>query len=113
MQALVAAVDEMRALGIEPLAVLIGGSVLDPKAKARDLDCVIFYSRAADLELPADWLKAAQRRWRDCRLDARLIPADAGPLLLIKTVSFFTALYSQNKTSEPLTRGLVLVDCST
>jgi hypothetical protein len=113
MQGLVAAVDEMRAHGIEPLAVLIGGSVLDAKAAARDLDCVIFYSRTADLELPAKWLKAAQCRWRDCRLDARLIPADASPLLLIKTVSFFTALYSQNKTSGPHARGLVLIDCCT
>jgi hypothetical protein len=44
-------------------------------------------------------------------LDLRLLPLDGDPLLLIKTVSFFSMLYSKNEGERTIIRGLVLVDC--
>lgn len=109
--ALVAALDELRSRSVMPVAALIGGSVLDAAPEPGDLDCVIFYAMKAGDEAPVGWLKEAQSAWRSRGLDARLIPADTDPLMLIKATSFFTSLYARTKTSDRLTRGLVLIDC--
>lgn len=108
---LVAAVDEMPALGIVAEAVLIGGSAIGPKPDPSDMDCVIFYRRSMPDVFHADALAEFQRTLKTRRLDARLIPSDGDLLVLMKTVSFFTTLYSKNAGQREIVRGLVLIDC--
>ena len=112
LQELVVAVEELRSLGLEAVAALLGGSAIGSKPDPADLDCVIFY-RARDQEAAANptlGLAGFQQRMKARRLDLRLVPADGDPLLLIKTVSFFTTLYTTSPRLD-LVRGLVLLDC--
>ena len=108
---LIAALDEMPSLGMVAEAVLIGGSAIGPKIDPSDMDCVIFYRRAAGDAFRADSLAEHQRRFKTRRLDARLIPSDGDPLLMMKALSFFTTLYSKNAGATEIVRGLVLIDC--
>ncbi|MGK6356622.1 DUF6932 family protein [Sphingomonas sp. DT-207] len=110
LRQLIAAVDDLRASSVQPIAALLGGSAIGPKPDPSDLDCVIFY------ELPeqkdqARGFGAFQRHFKSHGLDLRLIPADGDPVLFIKAVSFFSALYAKNAGDDRIVRGLVLLDC--
>lgn len=106
-----AGLERLRLLGVEPVAALLGGSAIGPKERPCDLDCTIFYRVAPDVTPRLGELAPLQRDLRQRRLDVRLFPLDSDPLLLIKTVSFFTTLYSKHNTSLEIVRGLVLLDC--
>lgn len=107
---LVVTLKTLSELGGEGVAALLGGSAIGPKPDPGDLDCALFYrwvDGAADAAALARLQAAAKAR----DLDLRLLPLDGDPLLLIKTVSFFTMLYSKNEGERTIIRGLVLVDC--
>ncbi len=102
--------DQLQSIGARPVAVLIGGSAIGPKPNPSDLDCVLFYE-VIEGESPSKHLSKLQKQLKSRGIDARLIPIDGDPLLLIKAVSFFTTLYSKNSGSLEIVRGLVLLDC--
>jgi hypothetical protein len=97
-------------MGGEAVAALLGGSAIGPKPEPGDLDGVLFY-RWVDGNVDAAALARLQASAKARGLDLRLQPVDADPLLLIKTVSFFSMLYSKNAGERTILRGLVLVDC--
>jgi hypothetical protein len=104
--------------GVSIDAILIGGSFTDlSKPDPADVDCLLFYRRAAaDNPVEAKRLAALRLRAKAAAVDLRFIPVDGDPLPLIKSVSYFTSLFSQDKPAETPTtarsaNGLVLVDC--
>lgn len=102
--------DELSDAGGQGVAALLGGSAIGPKPNPGDLDCALFYrwsAGTADVAALARLQRSAKARG----LDLRLLPVDGDPLLLIKTVSFFSMLYSKNEGERTIIRGLVLVDC--
>jgi hypothetical protein len=104
--------------GVSVEALFVGGSFTDTANPAPgDLDCLLLY-RQADPGRVVDVaaLAGLQSVARQEGVDARFIPVDGDPLVLIKTVSYFTLLYAKRKTApdEPevrIVRGLLLVDC--
>jgi len=107
---LAAAVEALRGLGAEGVAALLGGSAIGPKPEPGDLDCALFY-RWVEGRPAVAALAALQTTAKARGLDLRLLPLDGDPLLLIKTVSYFSMLYSKNEGERTIIRGLVLVDC--
>lgn len=103
--------DQLRALGATPIAALLGGSAIGAKPDPSDLDCVVFYEQTGDRQVKAEDLRRLQRDLKQRSVDARLIPMDGDPLILLKAASFFTTLYSKNEGSLQIVRGLVLLDC--
>jgi hypothetical protein len=102
--------EQLRAIGATPVAALLGGSAIGPKPDPSDLDCAIFYEVKPGTN-PAAQFGALQARFKQSGIDARLMPMDGDPLLLMKAVSFFTTLYCKNAGSLQIVRGLVLLDC--
>jgi hypothetical protein len=107
---LAATVEALKGLGAEGVAALLGGSAIGPKPEPGDLDCALFY-RWVEGRPVAAALATLQAAAKARGLDLRLLPLDGDPLLLIKTVSFFSMLYSKNEGERTIIRGLVLVDC--
>lgn len=103
------ALAELRSAGVQVRVVLIGGSLLDRERVPRDLDCVLFYARPD--ETAAMDLGRWQAKQRSLGLDARLIPIDVDPLIVLKSAIYFGLLYSQRKQPGLPPRGMVLVDC--
>ena len=103
--------DRLRQLNALPVAALLGGSAIGAKANPSDLDCVVFYQQEATAELRSGALLGLQRELKRSRLDVRFVPLDGDPLILLKTISFFSMLYSKNAGSPEIVRGLVLLDC--
>lgn len=112
IEALAATVRALDAIGGQAVAALLGGSAIGPKPDPGDLDCALFY-RWVDGTADAAALKRLQTASRAHGLDLRLLPLDGDPLLLIKTISYFSMLYSKNEGERTIVRGLVLVDCRT
>lgn len=92
---------------------LIGGSFVQPhRAVPKDLDCALYYAMRDPARTGQDRLRAAWRIAADSGIDARFIPLDADPLVLIRMTAFMTSLYHAHRpgagppTPEP---GLLLV----
>jgi len=98
---------DLRSLGAQPIAALIGGSFLDFARSPRDLDCVVFYE---DGEGAGGALLASQNRWRDRRIDVRFIPYDRDPIILLKVSAYFGALYAATKQPSEPTKAALLLD---
>lgn len=100
---------ELEEIGLHALAILIGGSFLDQRKDPGDLDCIVFYATGLEpnLTVGSDW----QIKQRARGIDARLVPLDSDPIVLLKSALFFGALYSRPTGEHESTRGLVLVDC--
>jgi hypothetical protein len=111
MALLVKCIEDLRELGVDPVAALLGGSAIGPKANPSDLDCVIFYEARRDGIRDFSWMARFQMASKAEGLDLRLIPLDGDPILLIKAISFFSTLYVKNAGDNKIIRGLVLVDC--
>jgi hypothetical protein len=106
---LVKALVELAGMGIQPQAVLIGGSALKPERLPKDLDCVVFYKgtpSSSHMSI-SDWLVSM----RKCALDIRLVPIDGDPILALKSALFFGALYGRHRGQTDPGKGLLLVDC--
>jgi len=104
--------------GVAVDAILIGGSFTERANSApKDIDCVMLYrqtraGRAADAKALAALRIEAKRR----KVDVRFLPLDADPLALIKSLCYFTLLFSKDKhaadrTDVRIVRGLLLLDC--
>lgn len=91
-------------------ALLIGGSVLNYRnPNPNDLDVVVFYSRKdLDSQSLASKLLSWQTQYHRRGVDARFVPTDAGPTLLIKVSAFFCALYASGHGTTA--HGAVLID---
>lgn len=111
MALLIDCVDDLLTRNVEPVAALLGGSAIGPKADPSDLDCVIFYTATRDIVADFSWMADYQVRSKAAGLDMRMAPLDGDPLLLIRIVSFFSTLYIKNAGESSIVRGLVLVDC--
>jgi hypothetical protein len=120
--ALVEALERVRA-GAEALGalidfILVGGSFTEiGKPAPNDLDCVLFYRRrdlSARLDLQA--LASLERRGKAEGADARFVALDGDPAMLLKSVSYYSILYSNDKHREAelgprVVRALLLLDC--
>ena len=121
---LVAALDatkrRLEAVGVTVEAMLIGGSFTElSKPRPQDIDCLMFYRwQHEDRSAPGAALGELQRLSKHHGVDVRFIPLDGDPLVLIKSVSYFTVLYSKLKEEDGdpmeahLVRALLLVDCT-
>jgi len=94
-------------------AVLIGGGFirrLNEGGEPKDLDALVFYQCTGELtpESLVSRLTRATPAARRLGLDLRFCPLDADPILLIKSVAFFSTLYSKNKNVLDVSNGLVL-----
>lgn len=107
----VAAVDVFPTFGVRAVAALLGGSAIGPKPDPGDLDAVVFYESVPGETPDASRLRAYLKSCKARRLDLRALPIDGDPILTLKTVSFFSMLYSKNEGSMMIVRGLVLIDC--
>lgn len=104
--------------GIAVEAILIGGSFTEfSKPAPGDIDCVMFY-RQAHVGEPVDAKGLADLRRRAIRrmVDVRFLPLDGDPLALVKSLCYFTILFSKDKHAVDqadvrLVRGLLLLDC--
>jgi hypothetical protein len=105
------ALEQLPGFGVRAVAALLGGSAIGPKPDPGDLDCVVFYEALAGASPDATRLRDFLRRCKARRLDMRAVPIDGDPILMLKTVSFFSMLYSKNEGSLAIVRGLVLIDC--
>jgi hypothetical protein len=119
---LLAALDRVRSqaetCGVVVEAMLIGGSfVALSNPSPRDVDCLMFYRQAAgDRPVEARRLGELRRQAKGNRVDVRFVPVDGGVLPLIKSVCYFSVLFSMEKQmpQQPRTRdlpGLLLLDC--
>lgn len=119
---LVEALERVRsaasALGAAVDFILIGGSFTEIDRPApNDLDCVLFYRRldpAARVDVQA--LAALERSGKSEGADARFVALDGDPATLLKSVSYYSILYSNDKHREAelgvrVVRALFLIDC--
>ena len=118
VEALERALGEAEGLGAAVDFILIGGSFTEIARPAPgDLDCVLFYRRrepAARVDPQA--LAALERRGKAEGADARFVALDGDPAMLIKSVSYYSILYSNDKHEEDrfgvrVVRALLLIDC--
>jgi hypothetical protein len=88
--------------------MMVGGSFLRLDVDApKDIDCVLFYRASETIDprqLQQKCIEAVQQG-----VDARIIPVDADPALLVRTAMFFGFLYAIDKRSMSLSRGSILV----
>lgn len=85
--------------------VLVGGSFIALDKEPKDLDCVLFYSRNDDLSADLAGLEKS----RLPAIDARLVPIEVEPALVIKIAIFFALLYSRTRESAEITRAPLLL----
>ncbi|HYD36683.1 MAG TPA: hypothetical protein VEA60_03665 [Allosphingosinicella sp.] len=109
---------EAEALAAAVDFILIGGSFTEIAGAApNDLDCILFYRRrdpSARIDVQA--LAALERRGKAEGADARFVALDGDPAMLIKSVAYYSILYSNDKLREPelgvrVVRALLLIDC--
>lgn len=90
-------------------AVLIGGSCLDRgNDSPNDLDCVIFYS-AHNIDPITSVLRQFTADFYPLGIDARFVPTDVDPFVLIKLSCFYAALYSSSRTQGASRKGCLLM----
>jgi hypothetical protein len=106
-----AALDAFGRFAVRPVAALLGGSAIGPKPDPGDLDCVVFYEAAGSGPPQVPALREFLARCKLRGVDMRALPIDGDPLLMLKSVAFFSMLFSKNAGDLTIVRGLVLVDC--
>lgn len=94
-------------------AVLIGGGFirrLNEGGEPNDLDALVFYQCLGELtpEALVSRLTRVTPAARKLGLDLRFCPLDADPIMLIKSVAFFSTLYSKHKNILDVANGLIL-----
>jgi hypothetical protein len=109
---------EAEALGAAVDFILIGGSFTELARPApNDLDCVLFHRRRDPAARPdVQALAALERRGKSEGADARFVAMDGDPAMLLKSVSYYSILYSNDKHREAelgvrVVRALFLLDC--
>lgn len=90
-------------------AVLIGGSCLEHgNDSPNDLDCVVFYSTRNTNPI-APPLRQLAADFYTLGVDARFVPTDVDPFVLIKLSCFYGALYSSSRTQGANRKGCLLM----
>ena len=110
LDALDQALSDIRCI-VDVSCCLVGGSFVDPhRPDPRDIDMVVFY-RALDSSNydPARALLHLSRKFKLRSIDARFVPCDAEPWILVKMASFFTSLYHSARDQSDHLRGVVLL----
>lgn len=102
---LAAMIRELASKEIMVHVVLVGGSFISLDKEPKDLDCVLFYSR--DDGLGNDLASAETSRMP--AIDARLVPIEVEPALVIKIAIFFALLYSRTRESAEISRAPLLL----
>jgi hypothetical protein len=119
---LVAALERVRAgaegLGAAVDFILVGGSFTEIAGPVpNDLDCVLFYRRSDPASrVDPQALAALERTGKGEGADARFVALDGDPAMLLKSVSYYSILYSNDKHREAelgvrVVRALFLLDC--
>ena len=108
---LVSRLEELERAGIRTEMLLLGGSFLRRDREPGDIDGLLVYSfdPGADPEARASLLDRCHRQPRRNAVDLRLCPADCHPLVLVKRAIFFSNLFSYDRESKGLERGIVLI----
>jgi hypothetical protein len=108
---LVTRLAALQSAGIRTELLLLGGSFLRRGREPGDIDGLLIYSLdpAADPEPRDRMLGQCLRQPRLDDVDLRLCPADCHPLVLVKRTIFFSNLFSYDRESKGLERGIVLV----
>lgn len=102
--------------GLVAHALLIGGSFVDSKiSNPKDLDCVLYYSleNGANINNDLENVSIVRASWHllnFANIDCRLVPLDAGPLLIIKMTSFMSGLYAAERGGGASRKALLLID---
>lgn len=102
-------VSRLPTAGIVPVAAIVGGSYLRLDREPRDLDCVIFYRRSVESR-PSVSIQHIQNEFKSVDIDARLVPFDASPTLVLKAAMFFGCLYAVDRASGGSSHGCVLIE---
>jgi len=92
---------------------LAGGSFLDmDNTTPKDFDALCMYKLRQGEQGHPNALVDARKSCLDQRLDLRFVAIDGEPLLYLKTLSYFSILYAQQKpsASRPHRPGMVLID---
>lgn len=105
-------IEEIEDHDLSVVAILIGGSFTQMDVSdVNDIDCVIFYKWGKDTgDGQSRVLTALQKRAKIRKIDARLVPIDGNPIVLIKLISYFTIIYSKSKHSDEIVRPLLLLE---
>jgi hypothetical protein len=108
---LVERLEALERAGIRTEMLLLGGSFLRRDREPGDIDGLLVYSIDPAVEpSPRDAMLAQfTREPRRDDVDLRLCPADCHPLVLVKRTIFFSNLFSYDRESKGLERGIVLV----
>lgn len=110
LDALDQALSDIRCI-VDVACCLVGGSFVDPqRPDPRDIDMVVFYRALGQSDYePGHALAHLSRKFKLRSIDARFVPCDAEPWLLVKMASFFTSLYHSSRDQSDHQRGVVLL----
>lgn len=118
VRALERLLGEAAGLGAAVDFILIGGSFTEIAGPApNDLDCVLFHRRRDPRgRIDVQALAALERSGKAEGADARFVALDGDPAVLLKSVSYYSILYSNDKHREAelgvrVVRALLLIDC--
>ena len=100
---------ELEVSGIEIIALLIGGSMVERSREPRDIDCAAFYRCSGPAGDVGVRLAGTARQYLAVGVDVRFVPVDSDPLILIKMTSYFTSLYSATRDGRERRFGHLLV----
>ncbi|MDC7693457.1 hypothetical protein PQU94_04075 [Asticcacaulis sp. DXS10W] len=104
----------LEADGFDIPGALIGGGFvrrLGTQTQPKDIDALVFYRvKEGAPEDAINQLVSRNREARELRLDIRFCPLDADPFTMIKSVSFFSVLYSKKEGDLTIRNGLILYD---
>lgn len=108
---LIGRLDALERAGVRAELLLLGGSFLRRDREPGDIDGLLVYSLdpGADAGERDRMLAHCLRQPRVDEVDLRLCPADTHPLVLVKRTIFFSNLFSYDRQSKGLERGIVLV----
>lgn len=109
--ALQAAMCEVKSL-VTVACTMIGGSFINPAVgRPNDVDVVFFYAltREAAAQGTVEPIAALSKSLRRLRIDARFVPVDSDPWVIVKLASYYTTLYSAVRDGQAAGGGLVLL----
>ncbi len=104
-------VKEISKLIGNPIAAIIGGSILDNKIKKpKDIDVVVFYvqnSQTNNIESGSS--ERIMQKAAENSIDLKLFPFDYSPIFTLKMCSFYTHLFSSSREPQN-SKGCILLD---
>jgi len=105
--------DRLSSKGISVSAFLIGGGFvrrLRDGSKPNDIDGLALYTVAHPSSDVAIALAAAVRDAKKLHIDMRFCPMDANPLIMAKSLVFYSVLFSKSEGNMEIENGLILYE---